>query len=376
VARGKKLPRPQDSVVVYGFPFGGNDVSRTKGVVSRIEFGDTHLVVQVDAAINPGNSGGPALVGDSMVGLVFGKSSEGEKMGYLIPNEAIDIFLEDVKKGQPRGMVTDASGTEYQRLENQALRSFLVIDRETRGVLAVPPRRRPANYPFEEYDVLTRIGPHDIDNHGMVRLGDDLHVGFHSVIARLARDGTVPVTLIRKGKRVEVALPVSNWDNLLLRPYQGEKPSYFIHGPLVFSPAMSDAVAWYCRVRPELRAMRSPLISRYTDRVRFPGEQLVVVTSPLFSHKITKGYDEPLGQVVESVNGIAIKNLTHLIEVLRDCTDEYLRFRFAEQGTEVLVFRRAEMNEVTDEILEDNGIAPNRRGSVDALKIWKQKKEK
>src|SRR5262249_59714908 len=104
-----------------------DDVSRTKGVVSRIEFGDSHLVVQVDAAINPGNSGGPALVGNSMVGLVFGRLSEAEKMGYLIPNEAIDGFLEDIKKGQSRGMVTDTSGTAYQRLENQALRSFLKI---------------------------------------------------------------------------------------------------------------------------------------------------------------------------------------------------------------------------------------------------------
>jgi hypothetical protein len=161
-----------------------------------------------------------------------------------------------------------------------------------------------------------------------------------------------------------------------VRPYHGEKPSYFIHGPLVFSPAMSDAAPSYVRVHPELRAMQSPLISRYFDRVRFPGEQLVVVTSPMFAHKMTRGYEDPLGQVVQSVNGIAIKNLAHLVEVLRDCTDEYLTFRFAERGAEVLVFKREEMDQATDEILDDHGIAPNRRGSADALKVWKQKKAK
>jgi hypothetical protein len=50
-------------------------------------------------------------------------------------------------------------------------------------------------------------------------------------------------------------------------------------------------------------------------------------------------------------------------------------FRFAERGSEVLVFRREEMNKATDEILDDNGISPNRRGSEDALKVW-QRKEK
>src|SRR5262249_35830536 len=161
---------------------------------------------------------------------------------------------------------------------------------------------------------------------------------------------------------------VSNVDNALLRSFQGEKPSYFIHGPLVFSPAMADAVPWYSRMRPELRAMQSPLLSRYNDRVRFPGEEVVVVTSPMFTHKIANSYDDRVGQVVQSVNGTAIKNLAHLIEVLRDCTDEYLKFRFAEQGAEVLVFKAAEMSAATDEILEDNGIAPRRRGSPDALK--------
>jgi hypothetical protein len=48
-------------------------------------------------------------------------------------------------------------------------------------------------------------------------------------------------------------------------------------------------------------------------------------------------------------------------------------FRFAEQGTELLVFRRDEMERVTDEIQEDNGISSARRGSEDLLKVWREK---
>src|SRR5581483_785522 len=139
-------------------------------------------------------------------------------------------------------------------------------------------------------------------------------------------------------------------DNRVIRDYRGEKPSYFIHGPLVFSPAKSDAIAWYARVRPDLDSSRSPLFARFRDHVRFPGEELVVVTSPLFPHKIAKGYDQPLGQVVTEVNGVKVKNLKHLVETLRDCRDEYLTFRFAEEGSEVLVFRREEMEKSTEEI--------------------------
>jgi hypothetical protein len=374
LVRAKKLPKVQDNVAVYGFPVGGNDLSVTKGVVSRIGFGDGHLVVQVSAAVNPGNSGGPALVGEQMVGLVFGRLREGENIGFILPNEEIDFFLGEVKAGRSRGKVADRSGTEFQRLENKSLRGFLKLDEGTRGVLVTPPRRRPVGYPFEEFDVLTKIGPHEIDNEGMVQLPDDLRIAFHSVLAKSAKDGAVPVTLIRKGQRIERSLPVSNVDNLLLRSYRGEKPAYFIHGPLVFSPAKADAVAWYLQARPDLRTVGSPLLTRYNERIRFADEELVVVTSPMFAHPIAKGYDDPIGQVVQSVNGTSIKNLAHLVEVLRDSTDEYLKLRFAEQMSEVLVFNRVAMDKATEEVLEDNGISPTRRGSEAMLRVWKQHK--
>ena len=73
-ARRKTLPEVMAPVLVYGYSIGGNDLSVTKGIVSRIGLAmyDNETVglhLQVDAAINPGNSGGPALVAGKMVGL-------------------------------------------------------------------------------------------------------------------------------------------------------------------------------------------------------------------------------------------------------------------------------------------------------------------
>jgi S1-C subfamily serine protease len=381
LVRTKKLPKVQENVVVYGFPVGGNDLAVTKGVVSRIGFGPYYqqgmgLIVQVSAAINPGNSGGPTLVGDQMIGIVFSRLSEQQNIGYVIPNEEIDRFLQDIKRGPYTGKPVEAAGTQFQRSENKALRGLLKLDDDARGVLIIPPPHRPADYPFQEFDLLTKIGPHEIDNDGMVQLPDDLRVGFYAVFDKLAKDNAVPVTVVRKGKRIETALPVTKADNRLIRDYRGEKPSYFIHGPLVFSPARADAISWYVRMRPDLNSIQSPLFTRYSDRVRFPGEELVVVTSPLFSHKIAKGYEQPLGQVVTEVNGTKVKNLKHLVELLRDGKEEYVTFRFAEDGSEVLVFRREEMNKATEEILEDNGISPTRRGSADMLRVWNEPRDR
>lgn len=375
--RGKKLPKVTDNVAVYGFPIGGNGLAVTKGVVSRIDYGAYYgqahgLIVQVSAAINPGNSGGPALVDGRMIGLVFSRLREGENIGYLVPNEEIDLFLDNAKDGRFKGKPIDVSGAVYQRCENKTLRRFLKLDDGVRGVLVQPPRPRPANCPFEDYDVVTRVGGHDLDNEGMVQHADDLRLVFESVFSAAAKDGVVPITVMRRGRRIETALPASAEDKRLVRGWGGGKPSYFIHGPLVFSPLSLNGFSYFAQARLDFDNPRNPVMARLGDRVRFPGEELVVVTSPMFNHKITKGYADPVGQVVKEVNGTPIKNLKHLVELLRDCTDEYLTFRFMEEGTELLVFRREEMSQATEEILEDNGIAPNRRGSEDVLKLWKQ----
>ncbi len=57
----------QDSILVAGYPLGGDSLSITKGIVSRVVMtryahaSNKLLGIQIDAAINPGNSGGPAF---------------------------------------------------------------------------------------------------------------------------------------------------------------------------------------------------------------------------------------------------------------------------------------------------------------------------
>jgi hypothetical protein len=79
----------------------------------------------------------------------------------------------------------------------------------------------------------------------------------------------------------------------------------------------------------------------------------------MLPHLITKGYDDPNTSVVREVNGITVKNLSHLVEILRDAQESQIVFKFAKaahQARETLVFNRAEMLSATEEILNDNGI--------------------
>ena len=371
--RAAKRPTGNAAVALLGFAVGGTNLSVTRGVVSRIDFAAFQdltegLRIQVDAAVPAGNSGGPALVDGKMVGLAFRRLGGAASGGYVIPNEEIDLYLDDVKDGRYDGKLRVSDS--YQTLENEALRAKLGLAKSVRGIMVRKlASGGPAN-PLREGDVVTHIARSAIDNEGSVEFEENLRLPFTALIPRLAKNGTIPINLIRDGKTLEVALPVTREDDRLIKPYHGQYPSFFVYGPLVFSPAIDDAVSFYMQNNPAA-ILGSPLGTRDRDREAFPGEELVVVTAPMMPHKIGRGYGDPFGQVIKDVDGIKIKNARHLVEVFRDAKGEFTTIRFCGEFSETLVFRRKAMEEATAELMSENGIP--KRASDDLLPIWNAK---
>jgi S1-C subfamily serine protease len=378
VTRASKLPHIKDAVLAYGFPTGGNSLSITKGIVSRIEFVSYNypvsgLRIQVDAAINPGNSGGPAIAGDQMIGLAFSKlSGDAQNIGYIIPNEEVDLFLKDIADGQYDGK--PAMYDDLQTLENPALRDYLKLDKSVEGMVVHRPARSDAEYPLKEWDVVTRIGNAPIDNQGMVKIDKDLRVSFGYLIQQVASNGKLPLSLVRAGKPLQVQLPVSADHPSLVTDLRGSYPSFFIYGPIVFSPATWQLVSNIennAGVMRMLGLVKSPLITHALDEPDADLQELVVVSSPFFPHKIANGYSNPAGSVVYSVNGTRIKSLKHLVAVLRDLKDPFVTIEFDQRGGEAVVFSRQAIMSATDDILTDNGIRA--QGSPDTLAVWQDK---
>lgn len=370
--RASVLPQIKDPVLAYGFPAGGTSLSITRGIVSRIEFvgygiATSGLRIQIDAAINPGNSGGPAISDNKMIGLAFSHLANAENISYIIPNEEIELFLKDIADGHYDGK--PGMYDELQTLENPALRGFLKLDPAVRGTIVHRPDQTTPDYPLHQWDVITHINGKPIDDEGMVAIGSNLRVGFGYLIQQAARDGAVPLTVVRAGKTQQVRMPVPSRRPLLIDSLQGAYPSYFILGPMVFERATIETLSL---IRTHNQALvGNPLVARLGDRPDAEHEELVVVPAPLFPHALSKGYMDPTGSIVRSINGTPVKSLAHLVTLLRDLKDEFVIVDFANRATEAMVFPRAQMVAATDAILTDNGVRA--QGSPDMLKVWEAK---
>ena len=301
-----------------------------------------------------------------MLGIAFSHLRNSENISYIIPNEEIELFLKGVAAGHYEGK--PGLYDDLQTLENPALRRFLRLDGNVRGMVVHRPGDDSPGYPLKQWDVISRIGDEPIDDQGMINAGS-LRLAFPYLIQKLAHNGSVPLTIVRAGKALAVQVPVPTQRSLLIKSLEGEYPSYFILGPLVFSRATLESVQI---VREHNQtSLGSPLVSRLGTRPDAEREELVMIPSPLFPHTLSKGYSDPAGAVVKSINGKPVKSLAHLVGMLRDLRDEYVSIDFDNRISELMVFPRAEMISATEGILNDNGVRA--QGSPDMMKIWQKK---
>uniref|UniRef100_A0A7S3A3J4 PDZ domain-containing protein n=1 Tax=Rhodosorus marinus TaxID=101924 RepID=A0A7S3A3J4_9RHOD len=174
-----EIPQLQDNISVIGYPTGGENLSVTSGVVSRIEMQQyTHaatslLAVQIDAAINSGNSGGPAVKDGWVYGIAFQNLAGADGIGFVIPTPVIHHFLDSVNSKSGYQRFCDLE-VKCQDMENDHLREYYGMKAHDSGVL------------------INKIAPLSSVS-GLLKPGDVL-ISFDDVA--IANDGTVdhPIT--------------------------------------------------------------------------------------------------------------------------------------------------------------------------------------
>ncbi|VFQ92670.1 unnamed protein product [Cuscuta campestris] len=236
------IPFLQEAVAVIGYPQGGDNISVTKGVVSRVEptqyvHGASQLLaIQIDAAINPGNSGGPAIMGDKVVGVAFQNLSGAENIGYIIPVPVIRHFIAGVEEsGNYVGFCS--MGLSCQPVKNVHLRNYFRMGPECTGVLVTKINPLSDAYRVLKIDdIILSFDGVPIANDGTITFRNNERITFDHLVSMKKPNETAEVRVLRNGEELQFCIklfplkplvPVHQFDRL---------PSYYIFAGLVFTP--------------------------------------------------------------------------------------------------------------------------------------------
>ncbi|KAL9430809.1 hypothetical protein AB3S75_026076 [Citrus x aurantiifolia] len=357
------LPCLQDAVTVVGYPLGGDTISVTKGVVSRIEVtsyahGSSELLgIQIDAAINPGNSGGPAFNDKGeCIGVAFQvyRSEEVENIGYVIPTTVVSHFLSDYERnGKYTGF--PCLGVLLQKLENPALRTCLKVP-SNEGVLVrrVEPTSD-ANNILKEGDVIVSFDDVRVGSEGTVPFRSNERIAFRYLISQKFAGDVAELGIIRAGTFMKVKVVLNPRVHLVPYHIDGGQPSYLIIAGLVFTPLSEPLIEEECDDSIGLKLLAK---ARYS-LARFKGEQMVIL-SQVLANEVSIGYEDMSNQQVLKFNGTRIKNIHHLAHLVDSCKDKYLVFEFEDNYLAVL--EREAAVAASSCILKDYGI-PSERSS-------------
>jgi len=322
------LPAIESNVSVYGYPIGGDRLSVTRGVISRIDFQtyshsgvDSHLTIQIDAAINPGNSGGPVLQDGKVVGVAFqGYSGDvAQNVGYMIPTPVIKRFLKDIDDGHYDRYMDLA--ISYHPLHNPAMRHALGLTDDDSGVFvgSVYPSGASAGY-LKPGDVLLKIDGLPIASDGTVVIDGDA-VEMAEVVERKYKGDKVAFEVLREGKTQTVVVPLDKpWPFSLQANAYDVKPRYVVFGGLVFQPVDANFMTEHNPDDLRLRYTFDHFISEniYSERPE------IVVLSSVLSDPVNAYASDFRYDIVDKINGKPIRQLDDVAAAFKEPADYYV----------------------------------------------------
>jgi S1-C subfamily serine protease len=351
-----KMPQRQEGVAVYGYPQGGNEISITQGIISRIEqtvyvHSDFDLLaLQIDAAVNPGNSGGPVLDQKGrIVGIAMQSLSSADNIGYLVPVPIIRHFLDDIKDSRYDGFPDD--GLYIQTMENENLKAHYGMEGRS-GILVtqIVPGSSCDGF-LRADDVLLEIDGITVADDATVVMSENGRVDANYLIRSHHIGESFKAKILREGKELRLDVPLKNLISLIC--YEHEKqPQYYIFGGAVFMPLTKNYVYEWGKNWLQKAPIRFVDMMKNANSPETKQQEIVFLQSVLADRE-NAGYELSHAIVLE-VNSVKIDSFSTLVNTIEKAEEKEVKISL--QGGNIIVLDKEKAGQANERLLARYGI--------------------
>lgn len=324
-----KTPPVKTQVLAIGYPIGGDGLSVTQGIISRIELmryahsmTDSLLAAQIDAAINSGNSGGPIIYDGKVVGIAFQVVHGRNGLGYMIHSEIIEHFLKDLEDGKVDGF--GDFQVRLMGLENPDTRNFYKMKKNQSGILVYKSQKIPnVEMAIMPNDVILSIDGFNIMNNGNIRISDGSNRFFSSVIHSKQMDEKVSVKILRDGKEMELsASPIKYCDKISPQTFD-VIPSMFTVGGFVFTPLSWNYIEEAANYERDIDELMENI-----GKDKESADAEIIVLTEVLGDEVNMGYQGFSDMILEEINGKKILNMKDLANTIDALNEGFVTFKF------------------------------------------------
>jgi S1-C subfamily serine protease len=347
------IPEIESAVSVYGYPIGGEHMSVTNGIVSRVDFqiythpgADSHLAIQISAPINPGNSGGPVMQEGKVVGVAFqGYSGDvAQNVGYMIPTSVVRRFLKDIEDGHYDRYMDLSIST--LNLQNPAMRRALgLTDSDTGIMVSSIFSGGSCAGKLQVGDVLLAIDDLPIASDASVQI-DGQRMQMSEIVERKFRGDSVKLHILRDQKEQDVAIKLEEpWPYTIQSNQYDVKPRFIVFGGLVFQPLSRNLIEAFQIDDLRIRYMYDFFASKeiYLEHPE------IVILSSILPDPVNTYFNDFRNGILDEVNGKKIKTLKDAAAAFSEPEETYVLKMLG--SSRPIVLERKAVEEARERIL-------------------------
>lgn len=358
--------RVGDKVSMFGFPIGGEEISVTTGVLSRIGYRGynqsglkSHLSFQTDAAMNPGNSGGPVFHKGKVIGIAFQVRVFHQNLGYIIPALVAQRFLSDIEDGVYDAHPFLGVSTSRWTMGVPSFQKFYGFIREQGVLINYVEKTSPAFGLLEVGDILLEIDKHPIGVDGKILFLSE-RVDYKTIYDLKQNGGSVSFIVLRNREVKSIEIPIKSSPRAFSSFKYERNPRYVNYGGAIFTPLTTD---WLRMEGSDWLKVNDPdllYLFEYSHRDPYfeEIEEFVVLSEILTKDYLPKNEHFKHG-VVHKFNQKKVRSFSHFVSLVDKEEKEQAVIKFYNRR-ELMFFNLKRLKKATADTLLIFGMRADR----------------
>lgn len=265
------------------------------------------------------HAGIPIMSEDKLVGLSL-KCNTDKQQVLSLSQPVIKRFLEETASGSPYVGFPEI-GIETDYLDDTVFRRYLKLDERGGGIFIskVLPRSAADSAGIRQGDVLESINGAAIDARGLVKDEKLGPVNYSMLLRDTRKQGdSITLDMKRDGKPYQATVTLNRdaiKKDIIPRPPAEQQPDFIIEGGIIFQVMTYPLLESLTQDNTSKASMEMlDAIDKKEDYVKQGRKEIILITNVLPT-QAALGYSFLPGSILQTVNGVVVKDLKHLAEL-------------------------------------------------------------